>query len=377
MHKVRIGRDLTNYLSYHFCYPDERKIMDEEYKNGKYFPSLLEFGKIRQKASIKAQLAVIKALKLHHLELDFNPKHPYGNMFDNFKEYFKEARELAEKDNISLSVHLSYSYVTSSVCSPQASHRVACQNLLKKELDIAELVHPKYVVCHGGTIPFWEDTPENKPFLIKALIETLTELAKYAEQKGIILELENNVYADNCFYKIEDCIAVIDEVRKVADNVLFCFDAGHYLTMADGGIDISKLEKVLEEEKVAKYSSGLMHLNGYIPKKFDKDGKQIPGTGTYHPLLHLEESPLKKANIRNHCELNRKIDTKIVVLESAAGRFTKLLNANEHLKTETQFILECFGYDSVIEEFDLNEILTKEYIDEAAQMSDYMVKNGF
>ena len=27
MPKVRIGRDLTNYLSYHFCYPEERDIM--------------------------------------------------------------------------------------------------------------------------------------------------------------------------------------------------------------------------------------------------------------------------------------------------------------------------------------------------------------
>ena len=147
--------------------------------------------------------------------------------------------------------------------------------------------------------------------------------------------------------------------------------------MADGGFDISKLEKVLEEKKVVQYSSGLMHLNGYIPKKFDNEGKQIAGTGTYHPLLHLEESPLKKTNIINHCKLNQKIGTEVIVLESAAGRFTKLLNANKHLKNETQFILECFGYDSLIDEFDLNEIITKEYIDEAVEMADYMVKNGF
>ncbi len=374
---TRTGRDLTNQISYFFCTKEERAEIERLVKGGSVYPPLLDQGKYRQKASIIGQLKIIHALGMNHLELDFNPKHPYEAMYQKKRELFEEARDYATELGLTTSVHLSYSYTAASVCAPQKAHRNASVEMLKQEIDIAEVFGAKYLIIHGGVVPFWEADELNRPFLIKALVDSLSELAMYAQNKGMILELENNVVADNCFHEIEEVMEVIEQVNNKGYKLLFCFDIGHYITRKDIGKDISKLVKVMEDPMVAKYSTGLMHLNSYIPKEYDKDGKVKPGTGKYHPLLHKERSPLSLSDIKEHARLNNEIGTDVVIIESAARSFQEMLNMNEDLSHESQAILDCFGISHRIENFDLNEIVTSELIEKAKEIVDPLLKEGF
>jgi sugar phosphate isomerase/epimerase len=378
MSKVRVGRDLTNQLSFHFLTDEEKKVALKQHKDeGVWYPDILEAGKQRSRVSIIGQVNVIKALNMNHLELDLSPKHPYEKMFKENKDMLAEAREYAQKNDVTVSGHLSYSYVTASACAPQTSHRKAAVSTFKTEVDIIKEFGAKNAIMHAGTIPFWEESPANKPYLKKALTETLYEVGSYAAEKGITLELENNVVADNCFYNVEECMEIIEKVNSRGVNILFCWDVGHYMTRADRGLDISPLEKILEDSTVAKYATGVMHLNGYIPQEFDDKGKMIPGTGRYHPLLHKEESPLKISNIKHHAELNQKIGTKAVVIESAASGMADMLDMNNQLKYETEVILECYGYDKNIGEFNLENIATAELINQADKIIQPLFKNGY
>jgi len=374
---VRLGRDFTNQLSYHFCKPEEKKQADDDNKNGVWYPDILATGVQRQKVALGSQLDVIAALKMHHLELDLNPKQPYDKMLQSHPEVFAAFRTKAAEMDISVSTHLSYAYVTASVCAPQAYHRAAGLVTIKREIDIAAALGSKHVVMHGGTIPWWEDNPGNQMYLSQGLTDTLVQAGRYAEEKGIILHLENNVVVDSCFYKIEDCMDVIDAVQKQGVNVLFNFDVGHFMTCADKGMDISALETILEDERVAKYSTGIQHLNGYIPQEKDEAGNIKPGTGRYHPLLHKEESPLKVPNIKNHARLNREIGTFAVTVESAASGYKDMIDMDAQLVEETQLVLECFGYEEKIEGFKLEELITLDAIEAADKIVAPMIANGF
>jgi sugar phosphate isomerase/epimerase len=377
MAKVRVGRDLTNQLCFHFLTEDEKKIAREANANGSFYPDILEYGKQRQRVSIKGQIDIIKALKMHHLELDLSPKHPYEQLYNHHREILEEASEYALENDVSISGHLSYSYATASACAPQTSHRKAAVATFKTEVDIIKSFGATHAVMHGGTIPFWEDTPANKTFLDKALVETLYEVGSYAAEKGIILEFENNVVADSCFYNIDHCMEILEKVNARGVKVLFCFDVGHYMTRADKGLDISLLEKVLEDETIAKYSAGTMHLNGYIPQEFE-NGKLKPGTGRYHPLLHKEESPLKISNIEHHAQLNQKIGTKAVVIESAASGFADMIDMDNQLKYETEIILKAFGYsDYDLKDFSIDNVVNQKMVEVADKVIQPLFENGF
>ena len=108
--------------------------------------------------------------------------HP--NALESFNaQRVKNVRELKEKNNINLGLH-TLSGVNVAEISPFC--RDAVDQYLKAYIDLAPQVGAEWIVVHGGY-----HFTNCRTIRMQAAIERLKRIAGYAEEKGVLLLLEN------------------------------------------------------------------------------------------------------------------------------------------------------------------------------------------
>jgi len=322
---MKLGRNFTNtFVLDELSEEEKKKVLSEEYD----LFSMNALGLVKFKKNILSQIKLAKEFGLDHVELDGDVPNPYP---DFSKEEREKVREEAKKAGISLSLHLSYSNVGSSVCSLQELDRRKAVELQKVYIDFASDIGARYLIMHPGTAPFYMVSKLYLERLQGALVKTLIELGGYAKERNLFLHLENNVAFDNIFVEPEDCIEVVKRARKKGAEVYFNLDIGHWFTRADCGKDIpDEPERVME--KIPKEMVKELHLNDYVP-----------GEKTFHPPLHLESGPLKKENLKNYFKIVKKLEPELIVLETAYKYLDQVKDRKKILEEETAYIKELMG----------------------------------
>lgn len=322
---MKLGRNFTNtFVLDKLSKEDQNKVLSGEYD----LFSLNALGLVEFKKDIFFQIKLARELGLDHVELDADVPNPYP---DFSREERKKVREEAGREGISLSLHLSYSNVGSSVCSLQELDRGKAVELQKVYIDFASDIGAKYLVMHPGSAPFYMISELYLERLKEALVKSVIELGGYAQERDLLLHLENNVAFDNIFVEPEDCIEVVTEVRKKGIEVYFNFDIGHWFTRADCGKEIpDEPEKIME--RIPKELVKELHLNDYVP-----------GEKTFHPPLHLESGPLKKENLIRYFEIVKKLEPELIVLETAYKYLDQVKNRKKILEEETAYIKDLLA----------------------------------
>lgn len=321
---MRIGRDYTNCLVYdHLDEQQKTAFLRGEIDLGTMNALALE----KAKRDVEAQLEVTRELGLHHLELDGDSPNPY---LDMKTEERRSIRELARSYDVSLSLHLPYSYVGGSICALQESDRKIALKIHKQCIQFAADIEAIYVNVHPGTAPFWHQTGRYLDLITDSLKRSLQELGKMCCEFGIALHLENNTAFDGIFSELPDCIKIVREVREEGVEIYLNFDIGHWFTRADNGREIpSPPENVMEE--IPPDFIKELHLNDYVP-----------GEKMFHPPLHLEWGLLKRPNLERFARIVKRKGVETIVLETALKSVEQVLNRRELLRAETAYVKSVF-----------------------------------
>ena len=321
---MKIGRNWTNTFVFDKLTTDEQKMV----LNGNYdLFAMNALGLIRFKEDVPGQIELAKKYGLDHIELDCDVPNPYTEWT---LEMRKKIKEIARQNNISLSVHLTYSNAGASVVSLQEIDRMAAVGIQKAYIDFANDIGAGYVVMHPGTAPFYMVSDLYISKFKQQLLKTLIDLANYSTDLGIKFHLENNVAFDNIFVEPEDIIDVINTARSKGAQVYFNFDIGHWFTRADKGRALP--EDPLEVmNKIPAELVCEIHVNDYIPGKF-----------VFHPPLTLTEGPLKGDAFRRYAALVKKLNPEILVFETAFKTLEQVRDRENIISQETAYIKETF-----------------------------------
>lgn len=321
---MRLGRDYTNCLA--FDYLTEEEKLDVIY--GRIdLSSLSAISLAKAKMDVERQIEVTKKLGFHHVELDADPPNPYLN-FDGPRR--KDILETAESHDVTLSLHLPYSYVGGSACCPQEDDRAIAVELHKRCIEFAYDIGARYVTMHPGSVPTYHRVGKYRDLLRRALIRSLVETGRFAQNLGLIPCLENNTAFDDIFSEPNECLAVIEEVRELGVDIYFNFDIGHWFTRLDVGKPVPEPpESVMDSlpPDVLK----VLHLNDYVP-----------GEKMFHPPLHLEWGLLKRGNLERYAKIVKRKGVEVVVLETALKSIGQVLERYELLRAESQYVLDIF-----------------------------------
>lgn len=280
------------------------------------------------KADIARQVSAAKATGLDHVELDGAVPNPY---LDFTGEARREARDFAARHSITLSLHLPYSYVGASICAPDEFDRRAAVGLQRRYIEFSADIGCKYCVLHPGVAPFYHARGKYLEQVKAGLLKSVCELGGLAMARGVELHLENNTAFDNIFTEPHEICEVLEGARESGVKVHFCFDIGHWFTRADTGGEIpNPPEKIIEEIPSGWFKE--LHLNDYIP------GKRI-----FHPPLHEEVGLLKRENLERYAELVAWKGAELVVVETAIKTKEQVLQREEILRKETEYLRSIFG----------------------------------
>lgn len=317
---MRLGRNFTNLL--YFDYLDaesKRRFLAGELTIADMDAAV----QVVAKKDIAKQVLTAKALGADHVELDGAVPNPYLAFSEEDKQ---KARNIAQENAISLSLHLPYSYVGANLCAPDELDRKMAVDLQKRYLEFASDIGCKYCVLHPGVVPFYHKDGKYLEQIKASLIKSLTELASFAAERGIDLHLENNTAFDGLFSEPVEVCEVLEEVKKMGLDVYFCFDIGHWLTRVDVGQRIlNPPENIVEEIPNGFFKE--VHLNDYIPCK-----------RVFHPPLHLGLGMLRKENLERYLELIIEKGAEIVVVETAASDREHVMRRDEILREETKYL---------------------------------------
>ncbi|PKN00209.1 MAG: hypothetical protein CVU78_02415 [Elusimicrobia bacterium HGW-Elusimicrobia-2] len=324
---IRLGRNFTNLFIVDVLPEETRnKILSGEID----MFSMNALGLVEFKKNVLKQLDMAKAQGLNHIELDADMPNPYAGFT---KEERSAIRKKAEDNDITLSVHLSYSGIGSGVACIQKEDRQKAVELQKLYIDFAKDIGAKHVNMHPGTAPFYMSSPIWLEKIEAALIESVLELAEYGGD--INFHIENNVSFDTLYVEPEDIIRLVGKCRKKGAEVYFNLDIGHWFTraLAPGGNakpvpeHPEEIMKTIPKEMVKE-----LHLNDFVPKTF-----------TFHPPLHLTEGPLQKENLIAYGKIVRALEPEVIILETAAKVKEYLVQRNELVKEELEYVKECLA----------------------------------
>lgn len=327
---MKLGRNFTNTFIFDVLSKEEQsKILDGSLS----LFSMNALGLIKFKENVEFQIKKAKELGLSHVELDCDVPNPYPEFSKPRREKIKK---FAEDNGISLSVHLSYSNAGSSVSSLQELDRSYAVKLQKVYVDFASDIGAKYVIMHPGTAPFYMISDLYMKQFFTAIVKSFTEVGKYAQDKGIVPHIENNVSFDSIFVEPEDCIEVVKAVRANGVKLYFNFDIGHWFTRAEKGKEIpsnpaEKME-IIPDDYICE-----VHLNDFIPSSMDPQ-KQF----TFHPPLNQTAGPLQRKNLENYWEVLKKKKPKLILLETAFKKLEQVKDRENIIKQETEYIKSIF-----------------------------------
>ncbi len=322
---MRLGRNFTNLLYFDYLDAESRR----RFLAGELTVADMDAAvQVVAKKDITKQILTAKALGIDHVELDGNVPNPYLAFSEKDKQ---KARDIAQENAISLSLHLPYSYVGANLCAPDELDRRIAVDLQKRYLEFASDIGCKYCVLHPGVVPFYHKNGKYREQIKTSLIKSLTELASFAAERGIDLHLENNTAFDGLFSEPVEVCEVLEEVRGMGLDVYFCFDIGHWLTRVDASQRILNLpENIVEEIPNGLFKE--IHLNDYVPHK-----------RVFHPPLHLELGMLKKENLERYLGLIIEKGAEIVVVETAASDREHVIRSGEILREETEYLKDILG----------------------------------
>lgn len=322
---MKIGRNFTNILDYKYLSEEEKaKFHSDEIK----VDDIGFLVRDRMKRDIVGQIEFAKEIGISHLELDGAVPNPF---LDLTEDEIIIAKETAKKYNITLSLHLPYTFVGASVAALQEQDRELAVELHKKYLTFAAKLNCITAIIHPGGIPFYQTSPVYVKEYKNALVKSLIELANFASERNIKLHLENETAFHNFIFQPEDLYEVVELVREKKAELYLNFDIGHWFTVIDANYSVPESP----ENKILNFPSEFLyelHLNDYIP------GRKI-----FHPPLHRGDGLLKKENLKNYFEIVKKKGVKLIVIETAVRTKEELINAINLIKEEQRFINEILN----------------------------------
>ncbi len=207
MRRMRLGRDYTNCLVFDYLTDAEK----ESVRSGKIdLSSMNALGILKAKADVEGQITITRELGLNHVELDADAQCPY---LDFSSERRREIREFAGSNDVTLSLHLPYSYVGSNICCAQEEERTLAVELHKRYIEFAAETGMKYLTLHAGNVPFYHTKGAYRERAREALIKSLVELARFSTDRDLVLCLENNTAFEGIFTELDECIGIVEEAR--------------------------------------------------------------------------------------------------------------------------------------------------------------------
>ena len=321
---MRLGRDFTNCLVFDYLTEDEQRAV----ANGEIdLASMNALALEKAKADVERQIEVTKAIGMNHVELDADVPNPYLNS-DAARR--KAIKETARSNDVTLSLHLPYSYIGGALCCPQVEDRSIAVKLHRRCIEFAAEIGARWLVAHPGNVPSYHAIGRYRDQAREALVSSLLELGRLASDRGLALCLENNTAFDGIFCELEECLVVIEEVRQHGVDVYMNFDIGHWLTRADAGKPIPEHPELVLERLPPDVLKEL-HLNDYVP-----------GERMFHPPLHLGWGVLQRGNLERYARLVKRKGVEVVVLETAMKSVEQVLDRHELLAAESKYIREIF-----------------------------------
>lgn len=317
---MKLGRDFTNLLNIYFLSEEEKVLL----KEGKIkVPNIDAKIQYIVKRDVKFQIEMAKKINIEHIELDGSVPNPYLDMDDTL---LSEIKKTSEDNGITLSFHLPYTFVATSIASPQEQDRILAVKHIKEYILKAQKMGCQTLILHPGAIPFYLVEEEYLKKIKENLIRSLQELSDFSYNLGIVLHMENNTAFDNFMYEYDDCLKIIKEVNYSKNTLKFCFDIGHWFTRKDIGLEIQKdYEKMIQE--IPQEYIYEMHLNDYIPVE-----------RKFHPPLYYQKGLLNDEKIKLILNMLKQKNTKILVVETAVREPHELLNSQHILSEETNYL---------------------------------------
>ncbi len=282
----------------------------------------------KAKSDVKRQIEVTRELGMNHVELDAD----YPNSYLKFdKKRRNEVRETAESNDVTLSVHLPYTYTSPAICSPQEEDRRLAVELNKRYIKFASDIGAKYAVTHPGNAPRKYTAKRYRKPVLEALIKSLNELGKVAIEGGVALHLENNTAFGYPLTEVDECLEVVEKAREDGTELYFNFDIGHWFTRVDVGKSLpTQPESVLKQ--IPSELIKELHLTDYVP-----------GERTFHPFIHLQLGPLKRDVLERYARITKRKGAEVIVLETALRDHEQVSRRMELLREETEYVREIFG----------------------------------
>ncbi|MBI4177956.1 sugar phosphate isomerase/epimerase [bacterium] len=321
---MRLGRDFTNLLEYEYLSREDR----EAFLAGKLTVSDMDATvQIKVKADVTRQCQVAAETGLQHVELDGGIPNPYLSFS---KDDIRKARAAAEKYDITLSMHLPYTFVSAATCGFQEEDRQAAVAYLKRYLDVAADLGCKFTVMHPGQIPFYQAVGRYLEISNQALLATLTELGGHSDKRNMPLHMENNTFWDGRLYTAAECLPIFEAIRKRGVNIKFCFDLAHEFTGY----------KTLDE--IPEHPEELYHS---VPDELYMGiqiGDFIPEGRLFHPPMHKLLGRLKRGHLVEMFRIFQKKGVEYVVIESAVRERDDLIQAFELQAEEARFMRGVF-----------------------------------
>ncbi len=322
---MRLGRNFTNLLEYEYLTDEEKKKFDAGDLKVADMDALAQG---RFKRDLVRQIEVADEVNLRHIEIDGGIPNPYLEMSD---QELEKAKQAAIDHDVTLSLHLPYTFVADSTCSFQEEDRkIACE-YLRDYIDVAEKLDCDYCVMHPGTVPFYQAEGKYLDRMEEMLTRSLKELGAYTQERDMLLHLENNTAFDVGFVTVEEIYPVMDEVREEGIDVRLCFDLAHTFTQVETSDEIpdppEKAYRDLPEDLL--YA---LHVGDYVPEE------QL-----FHPPIHQERGKMKRENFVNMAKIFEDKGVEVVIIETAVRDREDLINGYDIMAEETAFLADIFN----------------------------------
>ncbi len=152
-----------------------------------------------------------------------------------------------------------------NISSPYEKEREESIEYMKKSIDVAAMLETKMMVITPG---YAVKDGTNKKKAWDRLVETLRELAMYAEGKGVILAMEPlTLYETNLVSTLYDLEALLEDVGS--EHLKGMVDTGHANVTKESAI-----------EYVRRLGKNLVHVH-VDDNDGSADSHLIPGRGTF------------------------------------------------------------------------------------------------
>ncbi len=322
---MRLGRNFTNLLEYEYLTEEEKeKFNAKELK----VADMDALAQIRFKRDLVRQIEVADEVGLKHVEIDGGIPNPYLQMPD---DELAEARALAADKNITLSLHLPYTFVADSTCSFQEEDRKQACDYMKKYIEVADKLDCTYCVMHPGTVPFYQADGKYLDIMEEMLIRSFKELGAYCNDRDMLLHLENNTAFDVGFVTLEEIYPVMESVRDEGIDVRLCFDLAHTFTQVETSDEIPEPPEKAYRDLPDEYLYSL-HVGDYVPEE------QL-----FHPPIHQERGKMKRENFVNMAEIFEEKGVEVAIIETAVRDREDLVNGYDLMAEETAFLADIFN----------------------------------